>query len=101
MKHLTQKEFTPAISEGIVVIDFFAERCGPCKMIAPYLEQMQEKLADNVHFYKVNVDEENELAGLQNITAMPTLKIFKDGKEVKTVVGADLESLWNGIQEAL
>ena len=101
MKHLTQAEFNPVIADGIVVVDFFAERCKPCKMIAPYLEQMQEKLAWHVNFYKVDTDEENKLAGSQGITAMPTLKIFKNGQEVKTIVGADLESVWNGIQEAL
>lgn len=101
MKHLTLNEFNPAIADGIVVIDFFAERCGPCKMIAPYLDQMQEKLAGHVNFYKVDVDEENELAGSQGITAMPTLKIFKDGQEVKTIVGADLQGLWDGIQNEL
>jgi thioredoxin 1 len=101
MKHLTQVEFNPAIADGIVVVDFFAERCGPCKMIAPYLDQMQEKLAGHVNFYKVDVDEENAIAAQQGITAMPTLKIFKDGKEVKTIVGADLQGLWDGIQEQL
>lgn len=101
MKHLTQVEFHPAIADGIVVVDFFAERCGPCKMIAPYLDQMQEKLAGHVNFYKVDVDEENAIAAQQGITAMPTLKIFKDGKEVKTIVGADLQGLWDGIQNEL
>ncbi len=101
MKYLTQAEFNPAIADGIVVVDFFAERCGPCKMIAPYLDQMQEKLAGNIHFYKVDVDVEQQLARENNITAMPTLKIFNNGKEVKTIVGADLQGLWDGIQNEL
>lgn len=101
MKHLTHAEFNTSIADGIVVVDFFAERCGPCKMIAPYLDQMQEKLDGHVNFYKVDVDEENAIAAQQGITAMPTLKIFKDGKEVKTIVGADLQGLWDGIQEQL
>jgi thioredoxin 1 len=91
MKHLTQAEFDLAISDGIVVVDFFAERCGPCKMIAPYLDQMQGQLGDHVTFYKVDVDQENAIAAQQGITAMPTLKIFNNGKEVKTIVGADLQ----------
>lgn len=101
MKHLTQSEFNPAIANGIVIVDFFAERCGPCKMIAPYLDQMQEKLGNSATFYKVDVDQENQLAGTQNVTAMPTLKIFNNGHEVKTIVGADLQGLWDGIQEQL
>lgn len=101
MKHLTQTEFSSSIADGIVVVDFFAERCGPCKMIAPYLDQMQEKLTGHVNFYKVDVDQENAIAAQQGITAMPTLKIFNNGKEVKTIVGADLQGLWDGIQEQL
>lgn len=101
MKHLTQNEFNPAIAQGIVVVDFFAERCGPCKMIAPYLDQMQTQLWDSVTFYKVDVDQENAIAASQGITAMPTLKIFNNGQVVKTIVGADLQGLWDGIQEQL
>ena len=70
-------------------------------MIAPYLEQMDTQLGDAVSFYKVDVDQERMLAAQQDITAMPTLKIFKDGKEVQTIVGADLQGLWQGIQNQL
>lgn len=101
MQKLTQTDFETAIQNGIVVIDFFAERCGPCKMVAPYLDDMQSKLWDTVTFYKVDVDEEQEIAMTQGITGMPTFKVFKDGVEVKKVVGADLKSLWQGIQEQL
>lgn len=101
MKHLNQSEFSWAITQWIVVVDFFAERCGPCKMIAPYLDQMQEQLWDAVTFYKVDVDQENAIASSQGITAMPTLKIFNNGQEVQTIVWADLQGLWNGIQNQL
>jgi thioredoxin 1 len=70
-------------------------------MIAPYLDQMQIQLGDRVTFYKVDVDQEQQIAMEQSIRAMPTLKIFKDGKEVQTIVGADLQGLWNGIQNQL
>lgn len=68
-------------------------------MVAPYLDDMQAKLWVNATIYKVDVDEEQEIAMTQGITGMPTFKIFKDGVEVKKVVGADLKSLWQGIQE--
>ena len=68
-------------------------------MIAPYLEEMSEKLAGQVSFYKVDVDEEQTIARLQNIQAMPTMKIFNNGEEAKTIVGADLKALWAAIQE--
>lgn len=101
MKHLNQSEFSWAIAQWIVVVDFFAERCGPCKMIAPYLDQMQEQLWNAVTFYKVDVDQESAIASSQGITAMPTLKIFNNGQEVQTIVGADLQALWNWIQGQL
>jgi len=63
-------------------------------MIAPYLEEMSEKLAGKVSFYKVDVDQEQGIAAQQGIRAMPTMKVFKDGKEIQTVVGADLKALW-------
>jgi thioredoxin 1 len=99
MQKLTQTTFVPAVQNGLVVVDFFAERCGPCKMVAPYLDDMQSKLGDTVTFYKVDVDEEQEIAMTQGITGMPTFKIFKDGVEVKKIAWADLRSLWQGIQE--
>lgn len=101
MKQIGQQEFSTAIAQGIVVVDFFAERCGPCKMIAPYLDEMSEKLTWQISFYKVDVDEEQIIARLQNIQAMPTMKIFKDGQEVKTIVGADLKALRTALQEMI
>ena len=98
MKQLTQSEFDNAISTGISVVDFFATRCGPCKMIAPYLEEMDEKTGDKVNFFKVDVDQEKGLAASQSIRAMPTLKIFNNGVEVKTIVGADLQGVWDALQ---
>jgi len=55
-------------------------------MIAPYLDEMSERLAGKVSFYKVDVDQEQGIAAQQGIRAMPTMKVFKDGKEVQTVV---------------
>jgi len=86
MKQLTQSDFHSHIASGIVVVDFFATWCGPCKMIAPYLEEMQAKLGDSVHFYKVDVDEQPSLASQYGVTAMPTMKIFQQGQVVKTIV---------------
>lgn len=97
MKHLTSADFATAISQGIVVVDFFATRCGPCRMLAPYLEQMAEQYKGNVTFYKVDVDQEQWLAMQQQITAMPTMQIFKDGKMTHSIRGANVPML----QEAL
>jgi thioredoxin 1 len=101
MKQIGQEEFASAIAQGIVVVDFFATRCGPCQMIAPYLDEMSEKMAWQVSFYKVDVDQEQSIAAAQWIRAMPTMKIFQDGKEAKTIVWADLKSLWAALQEMI
>lgn len=101
MEHLTQSDFASKIAQGIVVVDFYATRCGPCKFIAPHLEELASKLTGQVTFYKVDVDAEMWLAQSQEITAMPTMKVFKDGAVVETIVGADLQSLVTIIQGLL
>lgn len=101
LKQIQTNDFADMTKEGVVVVDFFATWCGPCKMIAPYLEDMAKKLEGKVRFLKVDVDEENELAAQQGITAMPTLKIFNNGAVVDTIVGADLQKLRKGIQAEL
>lgn len=73
-------------SEEMVLIDFYADWCGPCKMLAPVLEGLSEKM-DKVTFYKVNVDASSDLAGRYGIQAIPNLVIFKDGKAVDQITG--------------
>lgn len=70
-----------------VVVDFWAPWCGPCKAIAPILEDLAEEMGDSVKICKVNVDEANDIAGQYNIRAIPTLLVFKGGKVVDQVVG--------------
>lgn len=101
MKTLTNSEFSQAIASGVVVVDFFAEWCGPCKMLAPYLEQMNTQLGWAATFYKVDVDQEQQLSMVQGITAMPTIKVFKDGKEFRMIRGADAQGIWTAINDAL
>jgi thioredoxin 1 len=74
-------------SGGTVLVDFWAEWCGPCKMIAPLLDQIAEEADGKVKIGKVDVDQNSGLAGKYNIRAIPTLIIFKDGQQVEEVVG--------------
>ncbi|WP_127579376.1 thioredoxin [Paenibacillus koleovorans] len=79
--------FNAAIQDGVVLVDFWAPWCGPCKMIAPILEQLDEKLEGAVTIAKVNVDDNPYTAGKFGIMSIPTLMLFKDGEPVETLVG--------------
>ncbi|KAG7697779.1 hypothetical protein KL930_000166 [Ogataea haglerorum] len=82
-------EFKQATSvSNLVVIDFFATWCGPCKMIAPMLEKFSAEYS-SFDFYKVDVDELPEIASQYDVTSMPTILFLKDGKEVKRIIGAN------------
>lgn len=88
MKEILQKDFDETVinNKGVTLVDFWAKWCGPCKMLAPVLEAVEEEL-EQVKFVKVDVDENGELADKYQISTIPTLLIFKDGKVVDTLVG--------------
>ena len=73
----------------LVVVDFFAEWCGPCKQIAPVLESLARKAGDRVLFVKVDVDASKELAASKGVRSMPTLLFYRNNELVRTMVGAD------------
>jgi thioredoxin 1 len=75
-------------SETPVVVDFWAEWCGPCKMIAPSLEEISNEMGDKVKIAKVNMDENPDIAAKYGIRSIPTLLMFKGGEPVAIQVGA-------------
>jgi thioredoxin 1 len=81
-----------------VLLDFWAEWCGPCRMIGPLLDQLAGEYAGRIKIGKVNVDEENELAGQHGIVSIPTLVLYKDGAVAGQRTGAapkhDIEALF-------
>ncbi len=93
------QQFTAAIKEtsNLVVIDFFATWCGPCKMIAPILDKLSDKYKDTATFFKVDVDEVPTAAQDHEVSAMPTIILFKNGEEVKRVVGANPAAIQQAI----
>ncbi|QEU59248.1 Trx3 [Kluyveromyces lactis] len=98
IKHLTNlHEFEAAMkADNLSLVDFFATWCGPCKAVAPHVQKLSEKYS-NVKFYKVDVDESPDIAGAFGISSMPTFVLFKNGKGLGKVVGADPR----GVEEAI
>lgn len=88
MEKVNKEQFEKIIQEEkIVLADFFADWCGPCKMMIPVLEQFSKEKNDNVKVVKINVDEEESLAWQFGIQSIPTLIFFVDGKPVRKEIG--------------
>lgn len=82
---VTKENFNEVVQEGTIVLDFWANWCGPCRMLSPVLEQLAEE--ENINVGKVNVDEEEELSASFHISSIPALFLVKDGKVVNKTVG--------------
>lgn len=89
VNELTQDSFKAEVLEaGLpVVVDFYAPWCGPCKMLAPLLEQLAGEFDGRIKFAKLNVDDAPELAGKYQVTGVPTLALFRNGEAVSGMVG--------------
>ena len=88
MTHFNQESFDKALSEGkLMMVDFWADWCGPCKMLAPVIDGLAQQYAGKAVVGKVNVDEEQELAIRYGVMSIPTVIFFKDGKEIARKVG--------------
>lgn len=86
---LTSENFEKEVlqNEGKVLLDFYADWCGPCRMMGPIIDSISEELEENVKVGKINVDDNQEIAMQYQIMSIPTIMIFKNGEPQKTFVG--------------
>ena len=80
------EQFVEEVKSGTTIVDFWAEWCGPCKMVTPVLEAIAEE--NNVRLLKINVDEDTELANALNITSIPVIMLYNNGEKSKHIIGA-------------
>jgi thioredoxin 1 len=101
---LTDANFDEKVAQtqGVTVVDFWAPWCGPCRMVGPVIEELSEEYEGKVHFAKLNVDDNQGVAGQFGIRSIPTIGFFKDGEAVGAVVGAyPKEALQQVIEQVL
>lgn len=80
--------FAQDIAQGVCLVDFWAEWCGPCRMMLPRLEELQAKLGTKAKILKMNVDENTQIAGSLRIMSIPTMVLYKNGQPVEKFIGA-------------
>ncbi len=89
MKAITDSQFENEVlkAKGLVLVDFWAEWCGPCRQLIPVLEEVSKEMSGKVEICKINVDESPNTAAQYGIRSIPTMFLFKDGKQIDTKVG--------------
>ena len=85
---LTDENFEATVNKGVALVDFWAPWCGPCRMIAPVIEELAEDFDGKAAICKVNTDEQAELSTKFGVRSIPTILLMKDGEVVETMVGA-------------
>lgn len=94
LKHFDDTNFTKEIAQGITLVDFYADWCGPCRMMTPIIEQLAQEMTGRVVVAKLDIDSQQKTAQALQVTSIPTLILFKNGQEIKRIVGLkDKETL--------
>jgi len=84
---LTEENFNKGVSEGLTLVDFYADWCGPCRMLTPVLETVAKDISGQATVAKIDIDQAQGVASTYQVTSIPTLILFKDGEEVGRLVG--------------
>lgn len=85
--YLEEETFQQGVSSGLVLVDFYADWCGPCRMLTPVLEEVGKELSGKASIAKIDIDKAQGTATSYQVTSIPTLILFKDGQEVGRLVG--------------
>lgn len=94
IKHLNDENFTETVGHGVTLVDFKAEWCGPCRMMAPVILEFAKEMKGKVTVGELDIDANQKTTQSFQVTSIPTLIIFKDGQEIKRIVGLkDLATL--------
>lgn len=102
IKHFTDKEFKNGIKTGVTLVDFHANWCGPCRTLAPVLEQVAKDVQGKAVIAKIDIDNEQSTAAEFKITSVPTMILFKNGKEVGRLIGLrTVDAVKDFIQSAM
>lgn len=102
LKYLTDDNFQHEISQGVTFVDFYADWCGPCRMMDPVVHALATALNGKVKVAKLDIDAAQRVTASFQVTSIPTMILFKDGKEVSRLQGVkDLEFLKNFIESAI
>lgn len=102
LKYLNDENFQNTIAKGVTLVDFYADWCGPCRRIAPVIEELASEMQGKATIAKLDIEQAQSTTASFQVMSIPTLILFKDGKEVNRIVGlTDKEKLKQVITSAL
>ena len=87
IKYLNDENFTQEISSGVTLVDFYADWCGPCRMMEPVIEELSKEMAGKAKIAKLDIEAAGQTTSTFNVTSIPTIILFKNGEEAERFVG--------------